>query len=471
MPMFVQCWSFQKRPNSTKQPFPGDPNMLQLNNVELKEETSVLSPTLKLSPKIDGLSVGPTLFNYVCIPQWQRYYYVREWRYVGNAWEIDLAVDVLASFREMIGDTEAYILRSSALYDGDIIDTQYPTKPDIDFVNVPVACSWYNVAPSGGCYVVGLINYQSSNKVGATAYYALTPSQFSSVLAWLFGDTIANSQVNIDQNLFKAIFNPLQYFTSCTWFPFTIDAFGSTQTDVKAGYWSTGVNGIMVSALAQKTFITATIPNHPQLSRGSYLNRSPYTRLSLYIPPFGCIPIDTNCLSNGHYLYSAVLIDHITGQATIRISTCQDALHLNEYNIITERTGTIGVPIQLAQVLTDTMNTLTTVGGAAGALFTGNILGAVANITSAIESQMPKVSTSGSNGSFCSFIQQPILTAEYYLLPEENNAEYGRPLCKEMKISSIPGYIKCGESDHQFPGTQGERDEINKFLSDGFFYE
>ena len=156
---------------------------------------------------------------------------------------------------------------------------------------------------------------------------------------------------------------------------------------------------------------------------------------------------------------------------SIRISTCQDPQHLNEYNIVTERTGTIGVPIQLAQVLTDNMNTLTAVGGAAGALFTGNILGGIANITGAIETQMPKVATSGSNGSFCSFIQQPILTAEYYLLPEENNAEYGRPLCKEMKISSIPGYIKCGEADHQFPGTQGERDEINKFLSEGFFYE
>lgn len=469
--MFIQCWSFQKRPNSTKQPNPGDPNMILINDVQIKDESNVLTPSLRFSTLIQGMSVSPGLFNYICIPQWQRYYYVREWRYVGNMWEIDLIVDVLASFRETIGDTESYILRSSALFDGNIIDTTYPAKADIDFRQIPVSTSWYGVAPSGGCYVVGLFNYQSSNKVGATAYYALTASQFASVLAWLFGNTIASSQVNIDQNLFKAMFNPLQYFTSCTWFPFNTSAFGSTVTDVKAGYWSTGVNGVMVSALAEKTFVTATIPDHPQINRGEYLNRSPYTRLTLYIPPFGAIPIDTNCLSNGHYLYSAVLIDHITGQATIRLSTCEDNQHLNEYNIITERTGMFGVPIQLAQVLTDYTNTISAVGGGVASLVAGNIFGVMGAIQSAIESQMPKVSVAGANGSFIEFIQNPILTAEYYLLPEENNEEYGRPLCQKMKISQIPGYIKCGESDHQFPGMKPEIDEINKFLFEGFFYE
>ena len=36
-------------------------------------------------------------------------------------------------------------------------------------------------------------------------------------------------------------------------------------TAVKVGYWSTGVNGIMVTNLAEKTFVTATIPQHPQV--------------------------------------------------------------------------------------------------------------------------------------------------------------------------------------------------------------
>lgn len=469
--MFIQCWSFQKRPNSTKKPNPADPNMLLINAVQIKDESNVLTPTLRLSTIVDGMVIGPAVINYICIPQWERYYYVREWRYVGNIWEIDLVVDVLASFRETIGDTESYILRSSAVFDGSIQDTTYPARADVDFRTIPVATSWYNVAPSGGCYVVGLFNYQSSNKVGATAYYALTAAQFASVISWLFGNTIANSQVNIDENLFKAMFNPLQYFTSCMWFPFDAASFGDTVTDVKAGYWSTGVNGIMVKALARETFVTATIPDHPQASRGEYLNRAPYSRYTLYIPPFGAIPIDTNCLSTGHYLYSSVLIDHITGQATIRISTCEDNQHLNKYNIITERTSVFGVPIQLAQVLTDYTNTISAIGSGVASLVSGNIFGVMGAIQSAIDSQMPKVSVAGANGSFVECMQEPILTAEFYLLPEENNTEYGRPLCKKMKISQIPGYIKCGEADHEFPGLKPEKDEINKFLSEGFFFE
>lgn len=470
--MFIQLWSFAKRPNSTKQPSPGDPRMILLNNVQLKEDTALLSPTLILSDKLpDGTTISPPLFNYACIPQWERYYYIRDWRYVGGLWEIDLTVDVLASFRELIGDTEAYILRSSTLYDGDIIDSFYPAKPDVDFRTINVASSWYAVTPSEGTYIVGIINKQTNNRVGAVSYYALTSSLLGQVLAWLFGDDIVNTQGNLDKTVFQAVFNPFQYFVSCTWFPFPIESFGSQNMDIKVGYWSTGVSGIAVSALAEKTYVTATIPDHPQISRGRYLNRSPYTRLTLYIPPFGTIPIDTNCLSNGHYLYSAVLIDHINGQATIRISTCEDANHLNEYNIVTERSGIMGVPIQLAQVLTDYVHTLSSVGQAAGSLATGNIAGALGAITNAIDSQMPKVSTSGANGSFIEMIQYPVLTAEYYLLPEENRTEYGRPLCKTMKISSIPGYIVCGESDHAFPGTQPERDEINNVLKTGFFFE
>ena len=165
------------------------------------------------------------------------------------------------------------------------------------------------------------------------------------------------------------------------------------------------------------------------------------------------------------------MVDHITGQATIRISTCESEDNRSEYNIITERTGMIGVPIQLAQVLTDYMNTGMSLGGGIADLVSGNIFGLLGSIQSAITGAMPKVSTTGANGSFVQFIQNPVLTAEFYLLPEENRTEFGRPLCKTMRISSIPGYIKTGEADHAFPGTQSERDEINQIISNGFFFE
>ena len=471
--MLIVLYNFGKRPNSTKEPNPMDATRKEIPDVQLKDNCSFLSPTFIISAEVLGSGFSPVKYNYVSVPYWLRHYFVKDWRWVAPYWEVDLTVDVLASFKYAIGDTDAYVVRSSAIYNGNIIDTFYPAKSDPAVIRTPVACSWYGVAPSGGCYVVGMINYQTTNRVGAISYYALTPSQLGAILRYLFSDSIYMAEVvgNVEEGVFKAMFNPFQYFASCMWFPFDITAFGSTTTDVKCGYWSTGVNGIIVSALAEKTFVTANIPHHPQYSRGEYLDRAPYTRLTLYIPPFGSIPIDTNTLSNGYYLYSAVLIDHITGQATIRISTCADSNNLDETNIITERSGQIGVPVQLAQIVTDNLHTITSVGGAVGSLLSGNIAGAINGVANALESQMPKVSTSGANGSFVECIQTPVLISEHLLITEENRSEYGRPLCSMMKIKNIPGYIQCGDSDHEFSCTDVERQMINNFLKSGFYYE
>ena len=470
--MDIILYYFSKRSNSTKEPSYSDPTRKNVSNVQLKEETSFISPTLKLSADALGSGFSPVKYNYVSIPYWQRHYFVKDWRWNPPYWECDLSVDVLASFKYVIGDTSAYILRSSHSFNGNITDNYYPALSNPVVTKVPVSSSWYAVSPTGGTYVLGCINYQTSNRVGAVSYYALTIAQFGQVLNFMFSDGIYNSMAvdEISDGLFKAMFNPMQYITSCVWFPFDITAFGSSTTNVKVGYWSTGVQGIMVSALAERTFVTAQIPHHPQIARGSFLDRNPYTKLTLYIPPFGSIPIDSIAFSTGDYLYSAVLIDHITGQATIRISTCKQS-SLDHTNIITERSGEIGVPIQLAQVLTDDFHSLTAIGGAVGSLVTGNIGGAISGISSAIENQMPKVATSGANGSFCAFIQEPVLMVEHYKITEENLEENGRPLCETKIISTIPGYIQCADADHNFAATETERQMINDYMKSGFYYE
>lgn len=448
--MNVTLYKFTKRINSTKQPPQSDGHSF---SCQLKDETSFMNPVLKFSP--DHLTSGvfsPDVYNYAFILYWNRFYYITDWKYINGSWEAYLTVDVMASFRSEIGATSAYIIRSNSVSNGNIIDSFYPAKTDVTIQKTNVACAWYNVAPSGGSYILGVINYENGNKIGALNYYALTASQLSSILNYLFTDNIynASSITEMGSGLYKSLFNPFQYIVSCLWFPFATSAFGSSQTDVKVGYWSTGVQGIIVSSLAEKTFVTATLPDHPQLSRGAYLNRAPYTKHTLYIPPFGCIPIDTNFISIGKYLYSAVLVDHITGQATIRVSLSPSANNLSEYNIMCERTGMIGVPIQLAQVLTDYVNTLSSATDVISSALSFNLGGVFKGLLSAVESQMPKVSTSGANGSFIETLQYPQLISEFLNIVNENQTEFGRPLCDTRIISTLSGYIQCGEADHAF---------------------
>lgn len=472
--MLVTLYNFPKRPNSTMEPNPSNSTSITLSGFEIKEGTSFLNPTLLISPNIvPGQQFSPTQWNYASIPYWMRYYFIKDWRWSQGIWEVDLTVDVLASFKGSIGDTDAYVVRSATVYDGSIIDTLYPAKTNMQITRVPLISSYYAVAPSGGAYVVGIINYVHTNKVGAVSYYALTSTQFGNLLRYLFQDSIyyASDIEEVGAGLFKSMFDPFQYIVSCIWFPFAPSAFGSSSSSIKVGYWDTGVNGTVVAALAETTNITCVIPDHPQIARGQYLNRDPYTRLTMYLPPFGSIPLDTSFLSIGNYLNSEIVIDHITGQATIRVAISPSSTQTNKYNIMTERSGMIGVPIQISQIMPDYVSTVKEVGSLAGNIASFNIGGAISNVMSAVQSQMPKVSSSGANGSFVECIINPQLIAEHYLIADENREEFGRPLCSVKRISTLSGYIQCAEADHAFPCTADEKDKINNFLRNGFFYE
>lgn len=477
--MIVDFYNFNKRPNSTKQPSVNDSTLVEFTTVQLKENTSFLNPVLLIPPNItvNNVSVqfNPVMFNYAYIPAWSRYYFVRDWVYLNSVWECTLVPDPLASFKTSIGQTSAYVLRSASTYDGTIIDTFYPAKSDVEIVKVNVASSYYNIAPSGGTYVLGCVNYDNVGKVGAISYYALTQSLFNTVMNFLFQDSIyIDSGIDeISDGLFKSMFNPFQYIVSCVWFPFAIESFGSQARTVKVGYWEiTGTSSaVLVSNIAQTTYITATITDHPQISRGAYLNRSPYTKLTLFIPPFGCIPIDTNFLTIGKYLYSEVIVDHITGQATIRVSLSQNANNLDKFNIMTERSGMLGVPIQLAQMMPDYIGTAQAVTSGIAGIVTGNVAGVINSAMSAVSTQMPKVSTSGANGSFISELQYPVLIEEHLKLTNEDNTEFGKPLYQQKTLSTLSGYIQCGEDDHAFPCTFEEKRIINDALKNGFFYE
>lgn len=471
--MLVSFYSFAKKENSTKQVPPSDPTKTDVQ-CQLKDDCDFINPVLVISPDILPGTFTPTAFTYCSIPYWQRYYFVKNWRYKKPVWEVELTVDVMASFKSQIGQTTTYIERASAAYDGSIIDSYYPAKNQYQIVYDTVANSWNNVSLSGGSFVIGILNYQSSNRIGSVSYYALTPSIMNQLLSYLYSDSIYNSSniTEIGEGLYKSMFNPFQYIVSCIWFPFKNNAFGSTETDIKVGYWSTGINGLMVNAVSQKTFVTCTLPEHPQAAaRGSYLNFAPFTRHTLYCPPFGSIPIDTSFRTKGNYLYSAVMIDYINGDCTIRVSLCQDANHRNEYNVMCEKTASLGIPIQIAQIMVDAQKGIAAAGQVVGGIASLNIGGVINGIANALDSQMPKVSTMGSNGSWITQTTTPLIISEFSYLVENDNDEMGRPLCQIRQINSLNGFIKTVQADHEFNCTATERNMINTYMKNGFFYE
>lgn len=461
----------KKRPNSTFQPAVADGVTFA---GELKEETSFLNPVIKFSPAIVSGVFSPNAYNYAQIPYWTRYYYITDWKFVNGAWEASMQVDVLASFKAEIATTSAYVLRAASAFTGSLTDSKYPAKTDVGITKVSLNSSWYGVAPSGGCYILGVINDSNSDKIGTLSYYALTAAQLGSFMAYLYGGTIYNSSsiYEIGQGLWKSMFNPAQYILSCMWFPFQASDFGNATGNIRIGYWDSGISGVVVmNTLARIAYITGTIPDHPQISRGSYLNHAPYTKITMYIPPFGSIPINTNFLEAGKYVYSPVYIDHVTGLASIRISLCPSSNDLSDSNVVCERTSQIGVPISVSQIMQDYLGSLTSLGGSVGSFLTGNVMGGVNGIISAVDNQSPSVSTIGANGSIIECIMPPYMLVEHLKITNEDNDEFGRPLCEVRTLGNLSGYIECAEDDHAFNCTYPEREQINGYLKSGFFYE
>lgn len=473
--MVVELYLFSKRENSTKTPQLGSGTNYDMN---LKDDTSIMNPVLTIAVSSMPLpTVAPIrIYNYCYIAKFGRYYFITDWRYTGNIWECSLMVDVLGSFKNEIGDTRAYVERAAAAYDGNVIDSLYPAKTNFSVQRSEITYAYNNVSPTGGCYILSVINYQSSNHIGAPAYYALTTANLNSLLAYLFGNDIwsVSSITEIGEGLFKSLFNPFQYIVSCMWFPFTTDTFGNTLTDIKVGYYNSGVQGIMVSSLAHKGYASGTIPVHPQAaSRGNYLNFAPYTKVTVYLPPFGSIPLNTWILTNGRYLHCPIWVDHITGQATIHVATSVDASNLSESNVCATRTANIGVPIQLAQVYSDYTHSVNTITSGIASGSTPALVNSIlsATISSAIDAAFPSVSTSGANGSFLEVLETAHIITEFAQITDGDNTEFGRPLMQVKTINTLSGYIKCLDADVEYFCMENERSRIKNYLLSGFFYE
>lgn len=118
----------------------------------IKGDSSIINPTLILEYKTPLIGV-----NYVFIPDWNRYYFVKDMRVVtGGRYEIDLYVDVLQSFKEQIlkcgvilSDTEQTGLNNYLPSDSFVVNCKHKTDI-INFSNGLLDNGEYILITAGG---------------------------------------------------------------------------------------------------------------------------------------------------------------------------------------------------------------------------------------------------------------------------------------------------------------------------------
>lgn len=470
----VQLYTFAKRDNSTKQPTgTGD----EFSCV-LKSGSGIMHPVLSFDLGIAG---DPSQYNYAYIPAFERYYFIEEWYFNRALWTATLKVDVLATYKTAIGGSSLYIMRAAGAYNGDIVDTLYPAKSGCSFASDTKSNPWTLV----GLFVVGVVTADAA--FGSLNYYVMDATSLANLCNSLTDPTtIINSTFDFDitelsEGLQLSLVDPIQYIKSCIMLPVyeaDITDLGVGQSIVVYRFNNLQGTGRPVSPTSRinKSF-SFSIPKHPDTnSRGNYLNSAPYTNMTLTIPPFGCIDIDTSVTCNASTLEVNVEVDPITGKGIMEIS-CN--------NIVLNRLeAQIGVPISLSSVTRDYIGAasaaLGAIGGAVGGFMgaaTGlggvaaGIVGAGSGVGNAISSLAPRANTIGTTGTFAANHGSFRLDCQFFRPVADDNTHNGRPLCEVRQINNLSGYMIIQDGDVTISGTSAEDSLIRTYLETGFYYE
>ena len=466
--MQATFYQFAKRTNSTKRPSGG-----QGFGIDLKAPCNIINPEIKIATQSD-----PTGYNYCYLPTFSRYYWVKNWTYSEGLWTASLIVDTLASYREQIGNSTEYVARSSATYDGTISDGLYPATAKVQSVTTAFQGGFAETI-SGGFFVIGFIA-KTANSIGAITYAVMTPTNAKKLSAKLLTDVsyLSIDNTEISDSLTKVLFNPYQYIVSCNYFPFSIaeiTAHLPLVSSVDVGWWSIDVPCWILGEDNNKLTksVSVSIPKHPQaVSRGGYCNASPYTDYTIFLQPFGVIPLDASKLWGAATLSIQYTVDLFTGDSILRVFTDTNQL-------VHETTAKLGVPIQLSNITFDVPSggglLQTGIAAAFGGLqaaLTGGSFSDVGNgILNAAQATNADVASKGATGSTIAFDSVPYMVARFKILVDDNNEDHGRPLCKRVQLSTIPGFIMVDDPDIALNATAAEIDSVKSYLKNGFFYE
>ena len=513
---------FKKRVNDCSFPLTWQYNFPCL----IKDDCSIVNPTIL----IDRVAFDTFLADnparkrpiYCKIPDFERYYFVTDFRYKKSVIEIDLECDVLATYRTEITSETHYVLRSSSQYNQYIPDTMYPAQQNVDLLATPFAYAWKQ-SFNQGCFAFSIVGS------GASSYYLMSYADFNSFVRYLLSDDYASRVIGAmalsAYPQYKMVVDPLQYLSSVMWLPLDLATIAADNTNpvvqiylIGVGYVSVdltndfpspGISGYRVNNAVFRHVVSFgtnagagayTLYTHPSAAtRGQYMNLSPWTSIQVYYPPFGLIDLDTVQLAlyeavdgKGVWLQLTTDVDLRTGSATLTIYRFRTRPNEtpDHGQFMTTINSQLGVPFEIGQVINPGtgLSTYLTFGaqlvadaaaigasvsnenyaGAAQAIGNGvgNVVTGVGNM---IKSKIPMVKCIGGTGGVDAIAEAPEMIYQFIYPSPEARGELGRVLCDYVQLGNLTGYILCRDANTMAGKTQGEKDKINYFLNTGFF--
>lgn len=450
-------YKFSKRKNSTAVPN----GQGYERNLTLKNGSSIITPTF--------LVAGES-FNYNYCSFNGRYYWITDITSVRNElWEVQCRVDVLASWKNEILNSKAFVKYSSS-------DTNQNIKDGRNVVtnNVERTASYLNMQMFDvkGSYILATLSGPASEAIN---------NSFSVLYGMEAGSLGALAQEFNSPDALTAIRqyfdNPTETIVFCRWLPRNLIGGPTRIIPIKFGDYESSVTGTLIEENYETEIGDITIP----WQKSDFRNYEPYSSAILYLPGVGNVSIPLSSLAGLDVLSIQCVMDYVTNQIHYQVADGTGA------NIIGTYSGSVGVDIPISAIQSGNVGgILAGIGGIAGgigAVATGGMsLGAAAAIggglyAAGVSSLSQNIRATGSfSGGYNvkaggTTIHLEIFRNQSVQEPSEYVDTIGNPCMKTRNISGLSGY--CQTEDFQVSGNMldTEKSEINNLMNGGVYIE
>lgn len=442
-------YHFSKRKNSTKRPTGQGTEVPCL----LKSATTFQSPTFILQrPMNDMLQ-----FNYA---KWADHYYFIDSTTSINAGqtEISCTEDVLATYKNEIGNYTCFIERSSnqtTLAN----DTMYiPTNDWVLSTRNVIHKEKIMTSTYSQQYIIRVVS-----RTGVASYY-INGNQLNDLLDYMY--TESNFTDVITDAITKLMFDPFKYIVDLKWIPFVESAFKNNNNEaIQLGFWDSGVMAKRIDENTVVNFSYSFAFDNPlyAITDFRYYNPS-FSNYFIKLPFIGVVALNPYKIDESvNALYQ---FDATSGLCNVFLQSKKVVFASYQFQL--------SVPLQIGYATTNIAQLTTSAVSLVSAGLQGNI---AHGISSGIEAgrsiTAPEVSMLGTIGNISNILNNQILEFNSYACTsiEPYGASEGYADGNVRSISGLSGYIKCRNASIEISGFTGDQEAVNNYLNSGFYYE
>ena len=467
-----------KKYNSTLQP---DYTGWSEYNIVFKQGFDVDNPIIILSNYGDA----PPAWNQFYLPDTDAWYWITSCKAIANGrWEISGEMDVLATFKAYIMDTQCYIEFGNNTDASGTVYRLQDTRQNVGQVptvsSASVDITGGNINTKHGAYVL-----TSVGKSGGVSAYAMGEANIRGLLNSI-GETIAAELANassVEEILKYYSINSLAQqsavsaIRNCVWMPVSSGVFNGTVSTVYLGDYDSGAQGIKLGSNPIFTRVSQIAIPWP-VNDWRRLN----CQLLLYLPLIGTVAVPVDPCNNVPSLTITFALECITGGISVKVDA-------GSYTVYTG-SGNIGVPYAIGSSNVPLQNTIAgsvqavtgaiQAGGGILSAFAGDVGGAsaaasgVGSIATGIMQAITRVvQCAGTLGGSAAIGQSMLATLSLLYYPPIDDAGftalYGHPVMRVAK--PIAGYCKTRGFSLSAPAKSVELSKIAALMDTGVFIE